>query len=210
MTRRAWILAGALALALGGAFLGGRLLAGPELPAEPEDPGAGLRVQHLVAQLLLREAGLTSKHDPLVLTPPELNVFLERHVRVARSPVWPIRVRLGPGWVEAEGPSSVGVLLDALVWEGAGTVLPDLLTRYPVWVGLRGRLRIEGGRGELVAETARIGRQPVGVDRLWRALGGKPEVIVWAMPRVVTRVEIEPGRLVIYTRPSSRGRVVPG
>ena len=56
----------------------------------------------------------------------------------------------------------------------------------------------------------RDGTPGIPVALLWRVLGGHPSALVWRMPQVVERVESEPGRLVIHTRPRGAGRASPG
>lgn len=198
----------ALAVAL--AVLALRFLAGPVLPELPaDDPAVGLRVQHVVAQVLLREAGLSARADPLAITPAEASVFLARHVRVADPPAWPLRVGLGPGWIELEGPTSLGRLATRAGFSTLARVLPAPVRDRPVWLAVKGRLVAQSGRGELVAAGARIGRQAIPVGWLWRLLGGPPRSVAWAMPSVVERVEVTPEALVIHTRPRPPGRRAP-
>jgi hypothetical protein len=69
-----------LALAAAGVYWGVRLLGTPTaVAAAPADGAAGFRVQETVAQLLLREARLSRRREPLVVTDAELNAFLGRH-----------------------------------------------------------------------------------------------------------------------------------
>lgn len=184
--------------------LASRLLATPVPEDSLPDHRAGLRVQHAVAQLLLREAGLTSRQDPLVVTSAEINAFLTQHARPTQIPVWPLRVRLGSGWVEAEGPSTLGAVLASSVSTGASRWLPAPVRTFPIWLGLRGRLEIGGGRAELIPERGWVGRQPIGVASLWRLLGGRPTSLVWPVPRVVDRVEIRPDEVIVHTRSRPR------
>src|SRR5262249_32931965 len=87
------------ALVLGGVsvtFLT-RALAWPDQADGPQPPPeAGLRVESVLAQVLMREAGLTARQDPLVLASEEVNAFLAGHVEVRDSPVWPVRVHIYP------------------------------------------------------------------------------------------------------------------
>lgn len=195
------LLAASLLLVVGGRLLAGPLIAAPTL----DEAAAGLRVQHIVAQLLLREAGLTSRADPLAVSPAEANVFLARHLRLADPPAWPLRVRLGAGWVELEGSATLGRLLERAGLPGLARVLPSVAREHPVWLALRGRLVTWPGRGELVPEGARVGRQGVPVAWLWRIVGAPPGGLTWAMPRVIDRVDVTPEAVVIHTRPRPTG-----
>ena len=60
----------------GGLLLARALAAPDEAGTPPRIPGPGVRVQSVLAQLLLREAGLSTRHDPLALTAAEVNAFL--------------------------------------------------------------------------------------------------------------------------------------
>lgn len=197
----------ALALGAGGAAVTARALSWPDdaHSARP-DPGAGLRFQGVLAQLLLRESGLSSRVDPLSLTTAEVNTFLTHHVEVRDPPVWPVSVRLEGGRVELGGATTLGRLGAAGLGAGLGSILPGRLADLPVWVAVSGQVAVREGRGEFLARTAAIGRQRVPVTALWRLLGGRPRALVWRMPRIVDRIDIEPGRLLIHTRPVRPGR----
>ena len=89
--------------------------------------------------------------------------------------------------------------------------MPGSVGRHPVWVAARGKIDVSpGGRAEFRAHAGTIGRQAVPLALLWRVVGGRPPAFVWRMPRIVDRVDIEPGRLVIHTRRPGSGRASPG
>jgi hypothetical protein len=180
-----------------GMILLGRVLALPgELPSAP-DPQASVHVQSVVAQLLLREAGLSSRQDPLVLSAAEVNAFLAQHVEVRGA--------------ELGGLTTLGRLVEAGLGSGVARLTPRALADYPVWVAARGRISVSAaGQAEFLAETAAVGQQWVPVSWLWAVMGGRPRALTWRMPRVVERVDVEPGRLVIHTRPHGPGRAAPG
>jgi hypothetical protein len=201
-----------LLIAAGGSVVLGRALAWPEEASLPvPDPQAGIRVQGTVAQLLLREAGLSTRQDPLSLSAIEVNAFLSGHVQVKDPPVWPVRVEIGSDEVELGGATTLGRLVERGLAGWLARVLPGSVATYPVWVATRGRVAVTaGGRAEFVAHSGTIGRQRIPLPALWRVLGGHPPALVWRMPRIVDRVTVEPGRLLIYThRPGSR-RATPG
>jgi hypothetical protein len=189
-----------------------RTLAWPSEAGHPAaDPQAGFRAQSVLAQLLLREAGLSSRRDPLVLTAAEVNAFLVEHVQVRDAPVWPVRVQIEPEGVELGGATTLGRLITSAAGWGLGGLVPGSVGERPIWIAARGRILVSsGGRTEFRAHTGTIGRQAVPVALLWRVVGGRPPALVWRMPRVVDRVDIEPGRLVIHTRRRGSGRASPG
>ena len=202
----------ALAVALGGAVVLGLALAWPEeAGTTATDPRAALHVQSVLAQLFLREAGLTSRQDPLMLTAGEVNAFLAGHVEVRDAPVWPVRVRIGSDEVELGGVTTLGRLLEAGFGSGPTRMIPGFVAGRPVWISARGQIAVDSaGRAEYLTHAATIGRQRVPVGVLWRTLGGRPRALVWRMPRVVERIDIEPGRLLIRTRRVGPGRGAPG
>ncbi len=133
-----------------------------------------------------------------MLTTADVNAFLAGHVEVRDPPVWPVQVRVDAERVELGGTTTLGKLLRRGTGWPAGP-----LEDQPLWVAVAGEVTLSGSRAEFVARSATIGRQRVPVAVLWRLVGGRPPALTWRMPRVVERVGIEPGRLVIYTR---RGR----
>ena len=203
---------GALLVGVGGGLVLVRTLAWPSEAGRPaSDPQAGLRVQSVLAQLLLREAGLSSRQDPLVLTAAEVNAFLLEHVQVRDAPVWPVRVQIEPDGVELGGATTLTQLITSAVGSGLGGLVPGSVGGHPIWIAARGRIVVSaGGRTEFRAHAGTIGRQAVPLALLWRVVGGRPPALVWRMPRVVDRVDIEPGRLVIHTRRPGAGRASPG
>jgi hypothetical protein len=136
----------------------------------------------------------------LTLTTAEVNTFLARHVEVRAAPVWPVSVRLVGGEVELGGPTTVGRLMATGPGRSPGSMLPVVLADHPLWVAVTGRVTVHEGRGEFQARAAMIGRQRVPVRVLWLLLGGQPRALAWRMPRVVDRIDTEPGRLLIHTR----------
>ena len=150
---------------------------GPARPDRPApEPEAGLRVQSVLAQLLLREAGLSSRQDPLVLTAAEVNAFLAEHVEVRDAPVWPVRVQIDPDGVELGGATTLGRLVEASGWDRRlGRFVPG-----SVWRATRsgspraGRIAVSsGGRSGVPGpRPATIGRQAVAVGAALASGGG--------------------------------------
>ena len=196
---------------IAGMVLLGRALALPGGGPPAPDPQASLHVQSVVAQLMLREAGLSSRQDPLVLTAAEVNAFLAQHVEIRDAPVWPVRARIDRDGAELGGLTTLGRLVEAGLGSTMAGLTPRALEGYPVWVAAQGRISVSAsGQAEFLAETATVGQQSVPVSWLWAVMGGRPRALTWRMPRAVERIDIEPGRLVIHTRPHGAGRAAPG
>jgi hypothetical protein len=75
----------------------------------------------------------------------------------------------------------------------------------PVWVTVRGRVRVQGGGrdryGEVDVEEFALGRQPLGSFLLWVLLG--PEgggLLKWPIPAVVEDIRIGDRQVAIATR----------
>jgi hypothetical protein len=187
-----------------GVGLGIRLLSRPDgADAVALDPGAGLRFQRAVAELLLRQGGLSSRQDPVIVSGSELTAFLSQHLVIRRMALRPVLVQVGPGWVRIVGRTSAGQLA------GRGRVpvlLPGALADLEVWLGVRGHVQIAGGTARFVMDGASIGRQAVPPSWLWALVGQRPDdLLVWRLPSAVERVELGPGRIVVHTRRGARG-----
>lgn len=193
----------AVVAATGGTLVAGRFLALPEaaLGAEAADPGASFQVQQGLVELFLRQARASHRTDPVVFTAAELNAFLARNLESRRLALRPLLVRAEADWLEVAGRTSVRSVLTGSVVEGLVEVLPAALLDADVWVSARGRLAVRDGKGEFLVEQARLGRQRVPAAWLWGILGVHPrEILTWRMLRVVERIEVQPGRLLIHTR----------
>jgi len=197
----AWALGGGTVLAtlVLGVILADRLLDEPTWtpPDEPTTPSLAAGLPEGLAELLLRQAGLSRRNDPIVVSAAALSDFLARHLETRRSPVRPRGLRVGSGWVELLGRSSPRQLLA----RAPASLLPDAILDLDLWLVLRGRVVLRDGHGELAVEETAIGRQRVPAAWVSRALRTAPgELLTWRMPRIVERVELEPGRLVLHTR----------
>lgn len=181
-----------------------RLLARPEsLPAGTLDLAQGLRVQQRLAELVLRSGGLSSRTEPVVIETAELNAFLAQHVEIQRLALRPLRVHAGAGQVELSGRTSLGRLLSGSRAAWLASWLPSTVLEVDLWLSAEGRLEVREGEGEFAVERAAVGRQGVPPDLLWHLLGIAPrDVLIWRMPRIVQRIEVQPGRLRIHTRPA--------
>jgi hypothetical protein len=61
---------------------------------------------------------------------------------------------------------------------------------------------VRQGAGRLRVEAASVGRQEVSPAMVWRLLGRPAEeVLTWRTPRVVTRITLEPDRILLHTAP---------
>lgn len=190
-----------------GVALGSRLLSRPEAAdAAAAEPAAGLRFQRAVAEILLRQGGLSGRDDPVVISGAELSAFLSQHLVIRRMALRPVVVEVGPGWVRIVGRTWIGQLAGRGGVPGGGAGLfPGALADLEIWLGIRGHVQIDRGMARLVVDGATIGQQSVPPSWLWALLEQVPrDALVWRLPSVVERMELTSGRIVLYTRRASR------
>ena len=128
--------------------------------------------------------------------------------------------------IDANGQSGLG-FMQSLFSPLPNKAELERLFLQEVWPGLDGRYpaglvhRIARPRGGNLRPMSLPAHEAVQVALwdlmakqlglpLWRVLGGRPVALVWRMPRVVERVDAEPGRLLIRTRRPGRDPGAPG
>ncbi len=185
-----------------GGLLGVRLLGVPEAASQAMAAGrAGPRLAQVLAELAMRGAGASSRTEPLEVGTAELNAFLARHVEARHLPLRPVLLHAGDGSLAVAGRTPLGSLGGAGGWTGRLIGwLPEHLRAVELWISAEGRVEVRPGEAQLVVTRAAVGDQPVPVGWLWRALAVDPrELLVWRLPRVVSAIEVRPGRLLIHT-----------
>jgi hypothetical protein len=190
---------------VGGGLLAGRLLAQPDAGLVSPAPGSGARVQHALGELVMRATGVSSRTEPLVLTSGELNEFLARHVEGRRLSFRPLLVQAGEDELQLAGRTSLGQLAGRSWIQPVLSWLPVAVRDLDLWVSVQGRLALRQGELEFAVQRATLGRQAVPPSWLWQALDFDPrEQLRWRLPRVVERIEVRPGQLIIHTRHHGR------
>lgn len=198
---------GLLALILvGGAIFSSYLLAYPQDPEKHRpafSPDDGLRGQQKLAELLLREARLSSRRDPVVITQRELNGFLANHLQESRGlPFSPLILRLRRGNVEIEGGTRLRILLRGFPWNYLVRLLPASSLERKVWVSLKGAIRTPPERLEIEVSDFAVGKQSLPPLLFRWALGSEgQELLSLRLPKSVERIEAQEGRVVVITRP---------
>jgi hypothetical protein len=197
-------------LVLGGAWYGRGMLERTDASYEVGNPVDGRRAQQKFFEL----SGTTApyrrdqKWVTVTLFEREINAFLARHVS-AELPLADGAVHLvGNGVVEVMGR----LPLRAVLGDSVGSVaraLPQRWAGQPVWLRLRGPLRLE-------ATTARAGprRLRVEVETLWVGSRRVPAALLtilpegpalratrWTVSGTIDTVVVEPGRLTVTSRP---------
>jgi hypothetical protein len=197
-------------LVLGGAWYGRGMLERSDASYEAGSPADGRRAQQKLFELSGKTA--SSRRDQkwvaVTLFEREINAFLVRHVS-DELPLTEGAVHLvGNGIVEISGRLPIRAVLGDSIGSVA-RALPQRWAGQPVWLRLRGPLRLE-------AATARTGprRLRVEVESLWVGSRRVPAVLLtilpegpvlratrWTVSGTIDTVVVEPGRLTVTSRP---------
>jgi hypothetical protein len=196
-------------LVVGGAWYARGMLERGGAPYEMGSPTDGRRAQQKLFELSGRMASSRRDSKPVTVTlfEREINSFLLRHVP-AQLPLAETAVHLvGDGVVEITGRLPLRALFGDSIGSTAGA-LPERWAGQPVWVRLRGPLRLESG-------TARAGprRLRIEVESLWIGRRRVPAALLtvlpdgpvlratrWPVSPSIESVVVEPGRLTVTSR----------
>ena len=194
--------------AAGFVFFSANIFDEPEVQAQPSTASDGYRAQQKFYEIVLRDGRHSSRVDPIVFSERELNAFLSGHlIDTADLSFSPVSVALLPdNTVEFRGRTMLRNLLKGAPFAQIAPYLPKGRVDRPVWVLLRGHLRLERGTVRRDREYGRVevaefalGTQPIGAWVLKLMLGQVQNVLRWQVPRVVQSITVEEGRLVIRT-----------
>lgn len=181
----------------------------PQVSHEVGDSADGRRAQQKLFELSGRMSsrGGTARRGSVTFSERELNALLARHVG-GELPLSSPAIRLvGDGIVEISG----GLPLHALFGDpvvAAGRRLGDRWAGQPVWLRVRGHVRLQSGargdvrRLQLEPESVWLGSRRLPAA-LFDVLPAGPAVRAtrWPVPATVESVVVEPGRLVLIARP---------
>jgi hypothetical protein len=151
-------------LAAGSLWIGSRMLQEPEVPVAAGTAEDGIRGQQKIYAVIRGAGRATGRTRQIVLSEPELNALLSRHLAEAATiPFGPGAVRLvGDGLVEFKGQVPLRHVL------AIANLLPATWLEQPVWLHLWARASLEVGaaRGQrrylrLDIERLALGRQPL-------------------------------------------------
>jgi len=197
-------------LVLGGVWYGRGIFERPAASYEVGNPVDGRRAQQKLFELSGRAPSRRGDQRRLAVTlfEREINAFLTRHVS-EDLPLVDGAVRLvGNGVVEVGGRLPLRAVLGDSVGSAVG-ILPRRWAGQPVWIRLRGPLRLEAG-------TARDGprRLRLEVESVWVGIRRVPAVVLtvlpegpilratrWSVSGTIDSVVVEPGRLTVTSRP---------
>jgi hypothetical protein len=151
-------------MAAGSLWIGSRMLQEPEVPVAAGTAEDGVRGQQKIYAIIRGAGRAIGRTRQIVLSEPELNAFLSRHLaEVATIPFGPGAVRLvGDGIIEFKGQVPLRHVL------AITNLLPATWLEQPVWLHLWARASLEVGaaRGQrrylrLDIERLALGRQPL-------------------------------------------------
>ena len=194
---------------LGGIWYGQGMREQPVAAYEVGSPIDGRRAQQKLFELSGKMASRRRDQGVTVtLSEREVNAFLARHVS-DELPLAEGAVHLvGNGIVELSGRLPVRAVLGDSV-NSVARVFPDPWSRQPVWLRLRGPLRLETGTGR-----ADLRRLSLDVESLWIGSRRVPAVVLtvlpdgavrratqWTVSGTIDSVLVEPGRLTVTSRP---------
>ena len=195
---------------LGGVWYGRGMFEQPVASYEVGSPMDGRRAQRKLFELsgTMTSRRRDQKRVTVTLSEREINAFLARHVS-DQLPLADGAVRLvGNGIVEVTGRLS----LQAVLGDSVGSMaraLPERWAGQPVWLRLRGPLRLETGttRADLRRLRLEVESLWVGNRRLPAAMlaifpeGPARRATRWPVSETIDSVSIEPGRLTLTGRP---------
>jgi hypothetical protein len=200
-----------IALATGTLWFASGVFDRPATQHEIGNQADGRRAQQKIFELV-SGGPMSGRRDDrkalVTLTERELNALLARHLSADDFPLGEPRIRLiGGGMVEITGRLPLHALFgDSLGW--VVRLLPAGWADRPVWLRLRGDVRLETGaaRGDrrrlrLDVESLWVGRRRL-PGAVLSALPDGPVVRAtqWPVPETVDAVVVEPGRLTLTIR----------
>jgi hypothetical protein len=165
---------------LGVVFLSTNIFTEPNVAPPPFSRNDGYAAQQKLFEVASRQAGRSSRRDPVVLTQAEVNAFLSRHLDQAGLPLSPLAVRFTKGQLVAQGRTTFRHLLKGPPFAQIAPYITDK--------------RLE------VSQFA-LGTQHLGSLLLYVLLGPSGGgLLQWPVPAVVDEVRIGEGQLFIVTK----------
>jgi hypothetical protein len=190
-------------------FLSSNVFDMPDVKTPAVSRSEGFSAQQKLFEIASRQAGRSSRTDPVILTEREINSFLANHLAESwRVPLDPIITRLMRGSFEVQGKTAFRNLLQGAPFAQLAPYLPAARLDAPVWITLRGTLAVEPPSPGSPRTMARIrftdfvlGKQPLASGLLMFLLGQTATRLTeFPVPAVVDSVQIEEGRLIVRTR----------
>jgi hypothetical protein len=190
---------------LGVIYLSANIFSAPEARPVSFTKSDGYAAQQKLFELALRQAGRSSRKEPVIITEPEANAFLSRHLEKSGLPLSPIVVRFTQGEILAQGQTSFRNLLRGPPFAQIAPYVPSKRLDEPVWVTVQGRIKIEGTgksrHGSVEISQFALGKQQLSAILLTLLMGPSGGgLLEWPVPAVVEEVRVGEGQLSITTR----------
>ena len=190
---------------LGGLFLSANIFSAPQTSPVSYSRSDGYAAQQKLFEIVTRQAGRSTRRDPIVLTEAEANAFLARHLEQSGLPLSPISVRFTQGQVAVQGQTPLRQLMKGPPFAQILPYVSDKRLDQPVWVTVQGTIKIEGSGsrryGRLEVSDFIVGTQHLGSTLLTVLMGPSGGGLLrWPVPAVVTDVRIGDGKVFISTR----------
>jgi hypothetical protein len=177
------------------------------VPASSARADAGT-VSRRIAEIGLREAGRSTRREPLVFSEAEAAAFLSGYLGDAGLRLTPLNVGMRAGRVTAQGRLPLWALMQGPPLAWLHTVMPRRSLETPVWITLTATVQLEpraGGRRSRYAEATlvdtQVGRLSLPGWLLTLMLGPRGSGLLRGqVPAVVERIDIGDGKVTISTR----------
>ena len=185
--------------------VGARLLGQPSVPRIVTTAADGSRAQQKLLELTRRRRGPV---ETVIITEPEVNALLARHLVEARGIQLgaPSARLLGGNRLELAGYRPLGRILEDISLSAVSSVLPVRWRDRPVWFRVGAHVRVEEQPPRhlrLDVDALVVGRQRVPALVLRLLLDpGALGLLRWALPPHIESVTIEPGRAIIALTPA--------
>ena len=193
---------------LGGIWYGRGMLERPTPSYEVGSSADGRRAQQKLFETSGKMGSPRRDQKRVTLSEREINAFLAGHFS-DELPLADGAVHLvGNGIIELSGRLPLrGILGDSA--SGVARSFPDGWSRQPVWLRLRGPLRLETDAGRPDFRRLRLDVESLWVGTRWVpvvVLAAIPDGAIrratrWAVPGTIDSVLVEPGRLTVTSRP---------
>jgi hypothetical protein len=195
-------------VAVGVFLISGNLLGSPAVSPISFSKADGYAAQQKLYEVALRQAGRSTRKDPISLTEREASAFLSRHLTDEdRALVSDVTVRFDSDQFVAQAQLPLRALLRGPIFSSLAPYITNTRFDRAVWVSVRGRITIDesgiGGKrhGGVQVTEFTLGRQSISPLLLYVVTGPSGGGwLEWQVPSVVESIRIEGGRAIIRTR----------
>jgi len=199
-----------LAVVSGGfLFLSGNIFEEPKFDRPEWSRADASSARFKLAELVQRDAGHSGRQDPIILSEPEVNALVARHLAETIGLRFdPFAIRLVQGQFMLQGRSVVSNLLQGPPFAQLAHQLPAAQLNRPIWITARGSIALEPGepggkpgRARVTLTEFTLGRQPLGTWPFFILMGPTGYgLLKWPVPGTARDIEIEDRRVLIRTR----------